>query len=174
MGMEFWPSLAASVLLLLAFIILLWHAAIDLKLRLLPDELTAALIVLGLAFHWAVYPYAGSWQSVLMGAIVGFGALAFVRAIANKYYGFETMGLGDVKLMLAFGIWLGPDGVLFTLMAGAFAGVLHGLGLMLYARSHGSHAEFREMTVPAGPGFCVGAVLAAIWQFRMLPLFGGF
>jgi len=171
--MEFWPSLAAVVILFLAIIILLWHCAIDLKLRLLPDELTAALIVLGLAFHWAAYPYAGTWQSVAMGGLLGGGTLWLVRAIANRLYGFETMGLGDVKLLLAFGVWLGPEGVLYALIGGAVAGVLHGVSMMMYDRiKTGSSAAFREMTVPAGPGFCVGALLAALWQFHAVPLFG--
>lgn len=172
--MEFWPSLAAITILLLAFIVLLWHCAIDLKLRLLPDELTAALTVLGLLFHWAAYPFGAGWQSVVIGAALGGGALWLVRAVANRVYGFETMGLGDVKLLLSFGVWLGPEGVLYALMAGAMAGVLHGVGMMMYARMQGGTAvSFREMTVPAGPGFCVGGLIAACWQFRHIPFFGG-
>jgi len=173
--MEFWPSLAAIIILLLGLLILVWHSAIDLKLRLLPDELTIALAVLGLLFHWAAYPFSGAWLDVLMGAAIGGGALALVRAVANHLYGFETMGLGDVKLLAAFGIWLGAEGVLFALMAGALAGVVHGIGLLLYARTKSKdHPGFREMTVPAGPGFCVGALIVATWQYHAtLPLFGG-
>ncbi|HEY8964118.1 MAG TPA: A24 family peptidase [Alphaproteobacteria bacterium] len=173
--MEFWPSLAAIILLLLGFIILLWHTAIDLKLRLLPDELNIALVILGMLFHWVAYPHAGTWTSVAIGMVLGGGALWLVRAVANRIYAFETMGLGDVKLLCAFGVWLGPEGVLYALMGGAFAGVLHGMAMILYSRAKSAQAlAFREMTVPAGPGFCIGAIAAAFWQFRDLPLFGGF
>jgi len=172
--MEFLPSLAATVLLALGILILVWHAAIDLKLRILPDELTIGLIIIALLFHWTAYPYAGSWQVMLMGALVGGGGLALVRTIANRLYGFETMGLGDVKLLFAFGLWLGPAGVLYALVAGAMAGVVHGLLVMLYARvKAGETLAFREMTIPAGPGFCAGAIIAAFWQFRHIPFFGG-
>ena len=105
--------------------------------------------------------------------IVAGGALAIVRAVANKIYGFETMGLGDVKLLAAAGIWLGLEGGITAMCMGAVAGMVHGVILMLIAKSKGGESEsFREMTIPAGPGFCVGILLTAIWQFRDLPLFG--
>jgi leader peptidase (prepilin peptidase)/N-methyltransferase len=172
--MEFWPSLAVIICLFFGFIVLLWHTAVDLKLRLLPDELNIALAALGLAFHWMAYPHSGTWLYVAMGALLGAGSLALVRAVANRVYGFETMGLGDVKLMGAAGIWLGPEGILYALMAGALSGVLHGLGMIAVARRGGDDTlKFREMTVPAGPGFCFGILCVAIWQFHTLPFFGG-
>ena len=78
--MEFWPSLAVIICLFLGLIVLLWHTAIDLKLRLLPDELNIALAVLGVAFHWAAAPYGGTWVYAALGAVLGAGLLALVRA----------------------------------------------------------------------------------------------
>lgn len=172
--MLFWPSLAVCVVLALGFLVLLWLCAIDLKLRLLPDELTGALAVLGALFAWAATPYAGPWYNAALGGLAGGGGLLLVRAIANRAYGFETMGLGDIKLLGAGGIWLGLEGVILAMCVGAFAGLFHGLGVMLHGRFVKGRAEnFREMTIPAGPGFCAGLALVAAWKYRDLPLFMG-
>lgn len=172
--MLFWPSLAVCVLLFLGLLVLLWLCAIDLKLRLLPDELNISLAVLGVLFAWAAWPYAGPWYNAALGAIAGGGSLLLVRTVANRLYGFETMGLGDVKLLAAGGIWLGLEAVLMALCIGAFAGVVHGVVAMLYARhAKGKQVAFRDMTLPAGPGFCFGIALMVWWTYKNIPLFAG-
>ncbi len=170
--MLFLPSLFVSLLLFIGFMLLLWLCAIDLKLRLLPDELTAALALCGILFAYATYPYNGPWYNALAGGLLGGGGLLLVRSIANRIYGFETMGLGDIKLLGASGVWLGFEGVLLAICVGAFAGVLHGVGALLYNRYiKGKQIHFREMTIPAGPGFCVGIIIIAIYLYHDLPLF---
>lgn len=171
--MLFLPSLALCFLFFLGALILLWLCAIDLKLRLLPDELTTALAVLGILFWWVGQPYTGPWYNPVLGVVAGAGALALVRGVANKIYGFETMGLGDIKLMGAVGIWLGLEGAVASLCAGAVMGLLHGIALIVYGKlKHGKDEKFREMTIPAGPGFCAGAALVCIYHYHTLPLFG--
>jgi len=169
-----WPSIGICVLFALGILTLAWLSAIDLKLRLLPDELVLLLAGLGVAFRYAAWPYCGPWFDAFLGALAAGGALALVRAIANKIYGFETMGLGDVKLMAAGGIWLGLEGGITAMCIGALAGMVHGVSLLAYAKIKNRESDsFRDMTIPAGPGFCAGILLTAIWQFWHLPLFGG-
>lgn len=166
-------SIAVCILFVLGVLTLAWLSAIDLKLRLLPDELILLLAGLGIAFRYAAWPYGGPWMDVLFGIVAGGGALGLVRLVANRIYGFETMGLGDVKLLAAAGIWLGLEGAITAMCVGAIAGMVHGLILLLWSRhKNGVKESLREMTIPAGPGFCVGIVLTGFWQFRDLPLFG--
>lgn len=173
--MLLWPSIACIVLLIFGALLLVWLSAIDLKMRLLPDELTLAFAVTGILFRFAAYPHAGSWIDAVLGCIAGGGALALVRSVANRFYGFETMGLGDVKLMAAAGIWLGIEGAITALCVGALCGVAHGLIVLFYRRiKNKSDDTFREMTIPAGPGFCAGVAIVALLHFNgALPLFGG-
>ncbi len=172
--MLFWPSFALCLTCFLAVVVLAWLCAIDLKLRLLPDELTLALAVLGIVFRVMATPWAGPWYDGLAGLALGGGGLLAVRALANRIYGFETMGLGDIKLIAAGGIWLGPQGILAAICVGALAGIVHGLAALAYERAVLHRAVgFRDMTIPAGPGFCVGLVIIAIWQYGVLPLFAG-
>jgi leader peptidase (prepilin peptidase) / N-methyltransferase len=83
-------------------------AAIDARRFIIPDELTAAALALGLAYAAVgdadVWAQALAW-AVLRGAVP---ALAFlgVRASYRRWRGLEGIGLGDVKLAGVAGVWL--------------------------------------------------------------------
>src|SRR5688572_14911939 len=115
-----------------AVALLIALSVIDLKVRLLPNELVAGFALLGVVFHLITQGYHLSVQDILTGALLGFGILYALRFAANWYYKQDALGLGDVKLMGAAGLWLGVDGVLFALTLGAFAGLIHGLVYGVY------------------------------------------
>jgi len=83
-------------------------AAIDARRFIIPDELTAAALALGLVYAAVedseIWAQALAW-SVLRGAVP---ALAFlgVRAGYRRWRGREGIGLGDVKLAGVAGVWL--------------------------------------------------------------------
>src|SRR5262249_36582210 len=83
-------------------------AAVDARRFIIPDELTAAALALGLAYAAVedseVWAQALAW-SVLRGVVP---ALAFlgVRAGYRRWRGREGIGLGDVKLAGVAGVWL--------------------------------------------------------------------
>src|SRR5258707_4478358 len=83
-------------------------AAVDARRFIIPDELTAAAVALGLAYAAVedseVWAQALAW-SVLRGVVP---ALAFlgVRAGYRRWRGREGIGLGDVKLAWVAGVWL--------------------------------------------------------------------
>jgi leader peptidase (prepilin peptidase)/N-methyltransferase len=84
-------------------------AAVDARRFIIPDELTAAALVLGLVYAAVedreIWAQALAW-SVLRGVVP---ALAFlgVRAGYRHWRGREGIGLGDVKLAGVAGVWLG-------------------------------------------------------------------
>jgi leader peptidase (prepilin peptidase) / N-methyltransferase len=83
-------------------------AAVDARLFIIPDELTAAAVALGLAYAAVqdsdIWLEAVAW-SLLRGAVP---ALIFfgVRAGYRRWRGREGIGLGDVKLAAVAGVWL--------------------------------------------------------------------
>jgi leader peptidase (prepilin peptidase)/N-methyltransferase len=83
-------------------------AAVDARLFIIPDELTAAALALGLAY--AVVPDAGIWQQALAWALargaVSAAVFLGVRAGYRWWRGREGIGLGDVKLAAVAGVWL--------------------------------------------------------------------
>ncbi len=109
-------------------------SVIDLRTRLLPDKLVAPLLLTGIVFHWATGFYYTSGTEMLAGALIGGGLLLAVRFVANHFYQQDALGLGDVKLLAAAGVWLGPHDVLLAVILGAFAGIVNGLGLAVYQR----------------------------------------
>jgi leader peptidase (prepilin peptidase)/N-methyltransferase len=83
-------------------------AVVDARLFIIPDELTAAALALGLAY--AVVQDADMWHQALAWAIVrgAVPAVAFlgIRAGYRWWRGREGIGLGDVKLAAVAGVWL--------------------------------------------------------------------
>ncbi len=153
-------DILTCLLVFLGLITLLWLGWIDLKLWILPNELVGLLAIIALPFHYSTDWYYGGLIYIIMGAIVGGSVLWTIRYIANRIYGFETLGLGDVKLMAAVGLWLGPQGALMALSVGAFCGVAHAC---ILAYKH--KISLNRMMLPAGPGFIGGSLIVALWTF---------
>ena len=87
--------------------ILMMLVAVDLRERLLPDWLNALLALCGLlqCLLTGLPPLADA----LLGASLG-GALMLVVALGyQKFRGISGLGLGDVKLVAAGMLWLGPQ-----------------------------------------------------------------
>jgi prepilin signal peptidase PulO-like enzyme (type II secretory pathway) len=159
------------LLLIIAVILLVILSAIDLKHWILPDELNLALAVCGVLFHLlTAYSYV-SLTDMLLGAACGAGLLYAIRFIANRHYGQDTLGLGDVKLLGAAGLWLGLEGTLEAITVGAFAGLVHGLCYAAWL-SLRTKAPFsiQRLSIPAGPGFAVGIVAAGYFLYGDLAL----
>lgn len=153
--------------LIAAPILLVILSAIDLKHWILPDELNLALGITGIAFHMLTAYRFLDIQDMLIGAAIGGGLLYVIRFFANRYYGQDSLGLGDVKLLAAAGFWLGVDGTLQAITLGAFAGLIHGL---LYAATiaikNKSRFSIKRLMIPAGPGFCIGIFIAGCILFH--------
>ena len=160
-----------SVLCLpLAALILIRLIVVDLQIQLLPNILVLGLALTGFAFHASTLFYYGGAQTLLIGALIGGGSLFGIRFVANYFYKTDTLGLGDVKLVAAGGLWLGAHDILIALIFGALAGVVHGLSLIghqwLKTKKIDDLATF---SLPAGPGFIIGLFAVALAKFWGLP-----
>lgn len=160
-------SILALLCLICAAGLLLALAVIDLRTFLLPNKLVLPFALLGPAFHAATqFTYLDPAQ-IAAGGLVGYGLPFAIRLLANAWYKQDALGLGDVKLLGAAGLWLGPEGVLLALTAGAFAGLVHGIiYAILKAVRTKQKISLHRLVIPAGPGFIAGIVLVAAWQFR--------
>jgi prepilin signal peptidase PulO-like enzyme (type II secretory pathway) len=61
------------------------------------------------------------------------------------------MGLGDIKLLAMVGVFLGPWGVLLTILFASLLGLLLGVGFAIATRSFNTPFGF-------GPAIALGAV----------------
>lgn len=163
-------EILAILCLIGAIALLVVLSYIDLEQGILPNELVLGLAVCGFVFHITTLFEFGSVPDAALGAFIGGGILYVIRGFSNYYYQDDTLGLGDVKLLAAGGLWLGPDHVLIAMAVGAMAGFVHGLGVAVYiVRNAKVPLELSKLSIPAGPGFAVGIVIAAIYKFWEFP-----
>ncbi|MDB4934793.1 MAG: hypothetical protein JWP87_1765 [Labilithrix sp.] len=96
-------------------------AAVDIEHMILPNELTLGGGVLAVATAW--------WRSTgLIGSLTGIAvglALTYLPfALYKRLRGHSGMGLGDAKLAIFAGAWLGAPGAIFVVFAGAMQSAL--------------------------------------------------
>lgn len=148
-------------------VVLFWT---DLEERILPDELTLGGTVAGLifaifvgvpsAFPSLLFPVLSPVMKSLVGAAMG-ASLALPLWAIGALYGWmrrrEALGLGDVKLLLMLGVFLGFERGVFALLMGTVAGSVIGLVYILVTRSKASTYE-----LPLGTFLCAGGVLVPL------------
>jgi leader peptidase (prepilin peptidase) / N-methyltransferase len=76
---------------------------IDWEHYIIPDEINAFLLVLGLGFH----AYNGSLREALFGYLVGWGIIFGIAFLGRVAFGKDAMGHGDIKMMRGVGALLG-------------------------------------------------------------------
>ena len=160
-------NILALFFLISGFGLLILLSWIDLKTYLLPNKYVLPFAILGPAFHFFTYFYYLDVMQIILGGATGYAILYVIRAAGNHYYGQDSLGLGDVKLLGAGGLWLGVEGVLFAMTIGAFFGLLHGLVFAAYKKikTKGPYTIAR-LTIPAGPGFALGIIVVVLWNYQ--------
>jgi len=114
---------------------LLLLGLLDLRHLWLPDRLVLVLAASGAAFAVAAGLHDPLLLSgPLLGAAVGFAILWLPARLYRAWRGIEGLGAGDAKLLGAIGIWLGPLGVVETLLGGSMVGLAAAAGLALAGR----------------------------------------
>lgn len=160
--------------LVIACVSLLWMSAVDFRKLILPNKLVALFAVCGVGFHastWDAYGFL-SLMDIAFGIATGGGFMLAVRWLAGRYYVRDVLGLGDVKLIAAGGLWLGPEHILIAISVGACAGAILGIFYNMYLQMRfGQSESLGKTVVPAGPGFALGIILLALWTFRGYGLF---
>ena len=140
--------LVPAILWTAVFLILLLITLIDMRLQIIPDELSAALAILGIGLvlaGGAPFDWPGHFGA-------GLGAALFFAALIAITRG-KGMGWGDVKLAFVLGLVFGwPDTLLLVMLAfviGAAVGVA-----LIIARS-----KNLKSALPFGPFLALAALI---------------
>ena len=166
-------SLFLLAILTYSLVILAVLFYIDLKTQLLPNRYVLQFFFSGLAFHIVSGFSQNAPHDLLIATLSSAGLLLVIRSIGNNFYGKDTLGMGDVKLIGAAGIWLGSEYIFLAITLGALAGVAHGLGIIIYFRLTAKKiVPLSNLSIPAGPGFIVGIVLCAALKYHAFILSG--
>jgi leader peptidase (prepilin peptidase)/N-methyltransferase len=135
-------------------------SGIDLRTRLLPDQLTLPLMWLGLIGSMDnLYMPA---KPALIGAAAGYLSLWMVWWLFKQLTGKEGMGHGDFKLLAALGAWCGIKGLLPIILIASLTGALLGsIWLMRKGRD-------RSTPIPFGPFLAIAGWIVFFWGDRII------
>ncbi len=92
----------------------------------IPDEVNAFLLFLGLGY----VVFSHDWKTCLYGYLMGWGLLFVISFLGRIGFGRDAMGDGDVKMMRGVGALLGPILVVYDLMIAVVTGLVFTLILM--------------------------------------------
>jgi leader peptidase (prepilin peptidase) / N-methyltransferase len=169
-GVQFGLSARLPAALFFYYLLLIL-AFIDLDTKRLPNKVVALLFVVGLlgalAAQFTGVPVVplftvggGIWAAPLvssaLGAAVSAGVALLIALAYARVRRTQGFGMGDVKLLGAIGVFLGPYG-LMTFFVGSALGAIYGL-----ANARARNRSLRE-TFAFGPFLALGAVLVTLW-----------
>lgn len=158
----------------------------DFKFRKIPNQyllnalVFALLVFVAMAFSMPIKDIFKGFLFAIMGFFIG-------GLFLLPSYLLKQVAAGDVKLMMVFGFYLGPKGVIFALLNGAIIGgiwalvlawQLGGLSHLMYNLKFMARSAyltgFKEMgwdlrsekalKMPYGVALSAGASLVAFWQ----------
>lgn len=132
----------------------------DLDDFIIPDWTSLGGAMLGLFLNLFPVPGLPTMLMALAGGAAGFALIYAINALYKLLRGHDGLGFGDVKLMMCFGVWLGPNSLLPILFAASIAGAAFGILAILSAKGRG--AKEIPVQLPFG---CFLAPTALIWLF---------
>jgi leader peptidase (prepilin peptidase)/N-methyltransferase len=150
------------------FSVLLALSVIDLELYILPNRITYPSIVASLvavpilSFATLDDPGAAIWGAVF-GAIGFAGFLLVILLAWELIMRKEGMGMGDVKLAILLGLWIGwinPLLILFALIFSSVLGLLAGVIILAIRKE--------SRAFPFGPWLALGSILVILFSGPIL------
>jgi leader peptidase (prepilin peptidase)/N-methyltransferase len=177
------PALPLAIVF---FYLLLVLSVIDLDHRRLPTPIVEALgivaVVAVVATQITGLPFgpltpvaaSGPFASPVVSAVLGFtlavGLSWGIAAVYRRLRGRDGLGFGDVRLLGAMGIVLGPYALLAYALANIL-GVFGALPVLIATRSRtrreaatsGEPAPAASASIPFGPFLALAGILTALW-----------
>jgi len=136
---------------------------IDIAEGIIPDAVILPVAGIGLVGMTVLDPGGGARWVWLVSGLGAAGFLLGAALVYRRLRGVEGMGMGDVKLALCMGFFLGAA-VVPALFIGFVVGALAGVVLLARGRS-------AKTAVPFGPFLALGAVVALVCGDQLLHLY---
>lgn len=136
---------------------LLSVVVIDYKLQIIPNRLNLTMFEIGLAFAF-LYGFSNVAISInmLLGMLAGGGIFLIITLLGGLVYGKEAMGLGDVKLMGALGLFFGWYKILIISVLAFLIGAIISIIVLIVRKNR------EDGYIPFGP-FIVVATFITIF-----------
>jgi leader peptidase (prepilin peptidase)/N-methyltransferase len=142
----FTPQLIISLIFVSAAVIIIVS---DITYMIIPDEIliiaSVLIIIIRLIFGTLI-----DIPLILIDAIFPFLILFLIKSLGDFLFKKESMGWGDLKLMVLFGLALGWNSAIFSIFVGTFLAFPLSLYYFLKKKEH---------MLAFGPYLCIGALL---------------
>ncbi len=156
-----WQGFGASLL----SCYLIAGAGMDLREKLLPDQITLILLWLGLVA--SVDNLFVPAKAAIAGAVLGYLSLWSVNWVFKQIRGKTGMAQGDFKLLAALGAWAGYKALLPILLISSLVGAILGtIFLRLTRRSQDTY-------IPFGPYLAIAGWIAFLFGEDMIGAYMG-
>jgi prepilin signal peptidase PulO-like enzyme (type II secretory pathway) len=142
---------------MLIIVLLVFSAVFDLKYMILPDFSTIILIICSFIL---VATRHGALPEGIIAAVVSSGFLLILNLITKG----NGMGMGDVKLALFMGLFLGHPKTIIAFYVAFIVGAVFGLILMIFKKAN------RKSQIPFGPFMILGILVAWWWGEKVIEL----
>ena len=129
---------------------------IDMKKRIIPNRLTLTMFEVGLIFTF-LYGISNIniAADMLLGMLAGAGIFAIITLVGGFLSGKEAMGLGDVKLMGALGLYFGVSAISAISILSFFIGAIIGIFILIVR----AIARKKDSYIPFGPFIVIAAII---------------
>ena len=136
---------------------------IDYKEKIIPNRLNLTIFEVGLVYTFAEgITNLNVAIDMILGMVVGAGIFILITLIGGLIAGKEAMGLGDVKLMGALGLFFGWRSIIIISLLAFLLGAIIGIALIIVKRKK------KDSYIPFGPCIVVAAVLSMLLPFNLL------
>ena len=136
---------------------------IDYKLQIIPNRLNLTMFEVGLIFTF-IYGFFDTAISInmLLGMLAGGGIFLAITLLGGLIYGKEAMGLGDVKLMGALGLFFGLTNIIIIALLSFLIGAI--LSILLIVTKIKKMDEY----IPFGPFIVIGTLITIFVPYSVI------
>lgn len=136
---------------------------VDYKIQIIPNRLNLTMFEVGLIFVFIYGIFNISIAiNMLLGMLVGGGIFLVITLIGGAIAGKEAMGLGDVKLMGALGLFFGVTNIIVIAVLAFLIGAIVSIFLMIFRKNK------MEQYIPFGPFIVISTVITIFVPFNVL------
>ena len=136
---------------------------IDYKIQIIPNRLNLLIFEIGLVFLF-IYGFININISLnlLLGMLAGGGIFLIITLIGGLIAGKEAMGMGDVKLMGALGLFFGLQNIVVISVLAFLIGAIISIAIMIIKR------KGTDTYIPFGPFIVIASVITIFVPFSIL------
>lgn len=137
--------------------------AIDYRLQIIPNRLNLTMFEIGLLIAF-IYGWSNIAITInmLLGMLAGGGIFLLITLIGGAIYGKEAMGLGDVKLMGALGLFFGLSNIVIISLVSFLVGAILSVFLLV------TKIKKSDEYIPFGPFIVIATIISILVPYNVI------